>query len=462
MDFEFLETDTELLPDQNGMESSVPLVHPDGTMMCDPDSMNFVHDDNYALNGNGNPNHSLGDEPFSLDIHSLHNGHPHLPHTQSFRASESNEPMNLSVDECVTDNHVIDANPNGLNGLNQLNQPNQPIPDQSCSKTVEVSYHDEANGIFGCKHYARNVFIKAECCDQWYVCRLCHDESNEEMDSNEELWNIGDNGRRIKPHKINRYSTKWAKCMRCGTEQKPSKYCINMDCGMDSADNTSSDEDCGDPVCAHPICAQRRSGAGSEEKVDEVDIDDDDDIDNGENDVVFDDVSHPNWGSNPISNPISNPPRCPRSNPNANRYVLARYYCDICKFYDDTESKEIFHCPDCGLCRLGRPGDYIHCKRCGCCLNQKYYEKHPCIENSLQSDCPICFNYLFKSRDPVTFFMPCGHPLHYECLVQYGKVSNLCPICRAKWYDEESEQERKSGGRNGLLRKNDDQRPDTI
>ena len=130
-------------------------------------------------------------------------------------------------------------------------------------------------------------------------------------------------------------------------------------------------------------------------------------------------------------------------NDHSSAYCLGRYYCDICKFYDDTESKEIFHCPDCNLCRLGKYDDYIHCKRCGCCLNYKYYAKHPCIENSLQSDCPICFTYLFKSRDPVTFFMPCGHPIHYECLVQYGKVSSLCPICRTKWYDEESERRKK-------------------
>ena len=125
-------------------------------------------------------------------------------------------------------------------------------------------------------------------------------------------------------------------------------------------------------------------------------------------------------------------------------YSFGRYYCNICKFHDDNPKKEIFHCLECGLCRLGRQTDYIHCQRCGCCLNYKYYAKHPCIENSLKSDCPICFTYLFKSREPVTFFMPCGHPIHYDCLLQYAKVGNWkCPICRCGWYDEQSEKRKK-------------------
>jgi len=89
-------------------------------------------------------------------------------------------------------------------------------------------------------------------------------------------------------------------------------------------------------------------------------------------------------------------------------------------------------------------GDYIHCNKCGCCLNYKYYAKHPCIENSLKSDCPICFTYLFKSREPVTFFIPCGHPIHYDCLMEYAKMGNdKCPICRTIWYDEEAEKRKK-------------------
>jgi hypothetical protein len=41
------------------------------------------------------------------------------------------------------------------------------------------NYHDESQGIFGCRHYRRNCKLQAHCCGEWYVCRFCHDESND-------------------------------------------------------------------------------------------------------------------------------------------------------------------------------------------------------------------------------------------------------------------------------------------
>eukprot|EP01083_Nonionella_stella_P008007 23046_1 len=90
------------------------------------------------------------------------------------------------------------------------NQQSRPIVTNRHSK--EVSYHDRSKGVFGCVHYARNCWIKHKCCDTWYVCRFCHD--------------------RINHHQIDRYSIQFVKCMRCGTEQKSSKYCIK--CAMES------------------------------------------------------------------------------------------------------------------------------------------------------------------------------------------------------------------------------------
>lgn len=42
----------------------------------------------------------------------------------------------------------------------------------------------------------------------------------------------------------------------------------------------------------------------------------------------------------------------------------AWYYCDICKLWDDDSSKKIYHCLDCGICRMGEGigKDYVHCK----------------------------------------------------------------------------------------------------
>lgn len=44
----------------------------------------------------------------------------------------------------------------------------------------------------------------------------------------------------------------------------------------------------------------------------------------------------------------------------------AWYYCSVCKLWDDDASKSIYHCDDCGICRIGRGlgKDFIHCKVC--------------------------------------------------------------------------------------------------
>ena len=42
----------------------------------------------------------------------------------------------------------------------------------------------------------------------------------------------------------------------------------------------------------------------------------------------------------------------------------ARYYCIVCKFWDNTPGKSIYHCNDCGICRVGEGlgKDFFHCK----------------------------------------------------------------------------------------------------
>jgi len=44
--------------------------------------------------------------------------------------------------------------------------------------------------------------------------------------------------------------------------------------------------------------------------------------------------------------------------------VAACYYCDICKLWDNSSKKKIYHCPDCGICRKGEGigKDFYHCK----------------------------------------------------------------------------------------------------
>ncbi|CAO3620988.1 unnamed protein product [Cunninghamella blakesleeana] len=109
---------------------------------------------------------------------------------------------------------------------------------------------------------------------------------------------------------------------------------------------------------------------------------------------------------------------------------MARYYCDKCKLWDDDPEKSIYHCDDCGMCRkgLGLGKDFFHCKKCNICMAISMLDKHRCIERNLESDCPICGEYMFTSTSTV-IFMPCGHCIHKHCYAEYVQTSYQCPTC---------------------------------
>lgn len=108
----------------------------------------------------------------------------------------------------------------------------------------------------------------------------------------------------------------------------------------------------------------------------------------------------------------------------------SQYYCNICKLWDNDTSKSIYHCNDCGICRIGQGlgKDFFHCKTCCVCLPISIENTHRCIERSTQCDCPICGDYMFTSPETVVF-MRCGHSIHQKCLSEYSKNSYRCPIC---------------------------------
>lgn len=53
---------------------------------------------------------------------------------------------------------------------------------------------------------------------------------------------------------------------------------------------------------------------------------------------------------------------------------------------------------------------------------------HKCIERAVDSDCPICNEYLFNSPKSVTF-MQCGHSIHLLCFEELKKTAYRCPLC---------------------------------
>ncbi|URD72184.1 CHY zinc finger [Musa troglodytarum] len=110
-----------------------------------------------------------------------------------------------------------------------------------------------------------------------------------------------------------------------------------------------------------------------------------------------------------------------------NGFPMAKYFCKFCKFFDD--ERTVYHCPFCNLCRLGKGLgiDFFHCMKCNCCLGMKLVD-HKCREKGLESNCPICCDFLFTSSMPVRA-LPCGHFMHSACFQAYASSHYTCPIC---------------------------------
>ncbi|KAL5701432.1 RING-type E3 ubiquitin transferase [Ranunculus cassubicifolius] len=114
---------------------------------------------------------------------------------------------------------------------------------------------------------------------------------------------------------------------------------------------------------------------------------------------------------------------------------MGEYFCDICKFYDDDIEKGQFHCNDCGICRVGGQENYFHCGKCGSCYSIALRDNHSCLENSMQNECPVCYEYLFDSLKQ-SEVMKCGHTIHMECarqMIAHDKYA--CPLCSKSMYD---------------------------
>ncbi|PSR80276.1 zinc-ribbon-domain-containing protein [Coniella lustricola] len=108
----------------------------------------------------------------------------------------------------------------------------------------------------------------------------------------------------------------------------------------------------------------------------------------------------------------------------------ASYYCTICKLWSDDVNKHIYHCDDCGICRVGRglEKDFFHCKTCCACISIATKDDHKCLERATEANCPICNDIMFSSPQKV-IFMDCGHPIHQACFDEYMNTSYKCPLC---------------------------------
>ncbi|KAJ1285147.1 hypothetical protein BS78_03G257900 [Paspalum vaginatum] len=108
---------------------------------------------------------------------------------------------------------------------------------------------------------------------------------------------------------------------------------------------------------------------------------------------------------------------------------MGKYFCGLCKLFDDDVSKQQYHCNGCGICRIGGRENFFHCSKCGCCYSTALRNSHACVEGALHHDCPICFEYLFDSTNDVSV-LPCGHTIHVECLKEMEEHCQFaCPLC---------------------------------
>ncbi|EEC71394.1 hypothetical protein OsI_03534 [Oryza sativa Indica Group] len=114
---------------------------------------------------------------------------------------------------------------------------------------------------------------------------------------------------------------------------------------------------------------------------------------------------------------------------------MGKYFCEVCKLFDDDVSKQQYHCNGCGICRIGGKENFFHCSKCGCCYSIVLKNSHACVEGAMHHDCPICFEYLFESTNDVSV-LPCGHTIHVKCLREMEEHCHLklmlrfaCPLC---------------------------------
>eukprot|EP00884_Botryococcus_braunii_P013452 jgi/Botrbrau1/22107/Bobra.0206s0033.1 len=105
----------------------------------------------------------------------------------------------------------------------------------------------------------------------------------------------------------------------------------------------------------------------------------------------------------------------------------ARYYCAICKLWDDDPERSIYHCPFCNLCRVGRGLgiDSCHCMHCNSCVHVGERLTHVCRP---VASCPVCTERLFDSNQPYRE-LSCGHFMHSHCFAQHTRYNYTCPVC---------------------------------
>ena len=107
---------------------------------------------------------------------------------------------------------------------------------------------------------------------------------------------------------------------------------------------------------------------------------------------------------------------------------FGEYHCAICNLWMSNEERP-YHCPDCGFCRVGGGENFRHCQDCGMCIDKELFDGHNCQVGKFMSNCPVCQEDLFSSRD-ASHELPCGHAIHWHCFRELASHDSRCPCCK--------------------------------
>lgn len=107
---------------------------------------------------------------------------------------------------------------------------------------------------------------------------------------------------------------------------------------------------------------------------------------------------------------------------------FGEYHCGICNLWMANDDHP-YHCPDCGFCRVGGGDNFKHCLDCGMCIDRQVFCDHNCKVGKYMSNCPVCQEDLFSSRD-ASHELPCGHAIHWHCFREMASHDNRCPVCK--------------------------------
>ena len=55
--------------------------------------------------------------------------------------------------------------------------------------------------------------------------------------------------------------------------------------------------------------------------------------------------------------------------------------------------------------------------------------QHNCTNTEVNESCSIC-QLKFKTGDNLTTLQDCNHTFHYNCIQEWGKYKQDCPLCR--------------------------------